>query len=238
MSSFSYKAVDENGMVVSGVVEVDSIEIAENVLTRRGYIPTKIKEGGGLSVVDTWHRINARTGAVKIRELILFTKQLRCLLRAGIPIIRLLGIVEKQTPNRTLRRVSSMMSKNIKHGVSLSDCVDQFPSVFSPIYRSIVRAGEISGNLPEVLKRLIIILDHERKVKTQIVSAVRYPIFVLCTLAGAFTILLTFVVPKFIRIFEKAEIELPGPTLLIIGVNKLFYGYWHIVDRDYICSGC
>ena len=121
-----------------------------------------------------------------------------------------------------------MMLKNVKHGVSLSDCIDQYPSVFSPIYRSIVRAGEISGNLPEVLKRLILILDHERKVKTQIASAVRYPIFVLCTLAGAFTILLTFVVPKFITMFEKAEIQLPLPTLIIVGVNNLFYGYWHI----------
>ena len=106
MSSFSYRAVDENGMVVSGVVEVDSIETAGNVLTKRGYIPTKIKEVSELSIVDTWHRINARTGAVKLPELVLFTKQLRCLLRAGIPIVRLLGIVENQTTNRTLKRVA------------------------------------------------------------------------------------------------------------------------------------
>jgi type IV pilus assembly protein PilC len=229
MTNFSYKAVDEDGMVVSGVVEVDSIEIAGNVLSKRGYIPTKIKEVRDLSIVDTWHRVNARTGAVRLPELVLFTKQLRCLIRAGIPIVRLLGIVENQTQNRTLKRIANMMLRSVKHGVSLSDCVDQYPSVFSFVYRSIVRAGEISGNLPEVLKRLIFILEHERKVKTQIASAVRYPIFVLFTLAGAFIVLLTFVVPKFIRIFERAEIVLPLPTQIIVGLHNFFGEYWQVL---------
>lgn len=229
MSNFSYKAIDENGMAVSGVVDADSTVMVENVLTARGYIPTKIKEVSTASFLDIWHKINAKTGAVKIPELIIFTKQLRSLLRAGISIVRLLKVIELQTQNRTLRRIANIISRKVKQGMSLADCVDEHPAVFSPLYRAMIRAGEISGSLPEVLKRLVFILDHEKKVKAEIVSAIRYPILVLFTLAAAFFTLLTYVIPKFATMFEKANIDLPLPTRIALGLYNLLSDYWHIL---------
>jgi type IV pilus assembly protein PilC len=229
MTGFSYKAIDENGMGVTGVIDADSIVIAKNLISERGHIPTKIKEVSNVSISDIWYQFLARAGAVKTSELVLFTKQFRNMLRAGVPIVRLLKVLELQTQNRTLRRITRVMLKKVKQGASLTDCVEEYPTVFSPLYCAMVKAGEISGSLPDVLKRLIYVIDHEKKVKSDLNAAIRYPMLVLFTLAVAFFVLLTYVMPKFAKLFENANVDLPLPTRITIGLHGFFADYWYFV---------
>ena len=229
MTDFSYKAIDEGGMAVTGVINADSVVMAENVLVARGHIPSKIKEVRDMSIADIWYRYQARSGVVKPKDLILFTKQLRSMFRAGVPIVRLLRVIELQTQNRTLRNIASVMTKKVKQGVSLTDCVEEYPKVFSPLYRAMIKAGEISGSLPDVLKRLIHVIDHENKVRADVKEALRYPVLVLITLSAAFFVLLGWVMPVFARMFEKANIDLPLPTRIAIGLYDFLSVYWYIM---------
>jgi type IV pilus assembly protein PilC len=107
--------------------------------------------------------------------------------------------------------------------------MERYPTVFSPLYCNIVKAGEISGSVPEVLKRLIYIIEHEQKIKAKIKDALRYPIIVVGALGISFFVLLTYVIPKFAVLFEKAGVELPLPTRLAIQLYTFMADYWQIL---------
>jgi len=225
MSIFSYKAISENGSAVSGVIEADSADGARGLLVAKGLIPEEVSAGAG-GATSLWTRIRARTGKVPIPDLILFTKQFRSMLQAGIPIVRLLQVLEVQTQNRNLKAVISLMVQDIKQGATLFDALEKHPGVFSPLYRSMIRAGEISGTVPDVLDRLIYIVEHEETVRNDIRSALRYPAIVVVALGVAFVVLLTFVIPKFVTIFAKAGIELPLPTKIAMLLYAFLSNYW------------
>jgi type IV pilus assembly protein PilC len=230
LENFNYRAIDESGLNVSGTVEAESQDAAEKILLARGYIPSQVtsavKTGAGSSLLD---KVKESMSAVKMTDLILFTKQFRSMMQAGIPIIRLLLVLENQTQNETLKRVIVAISSDIKAGLSLHDAMRKHPAVFSPLYLSMINAGEISGAIPDVLNRLIDIIEHEAKIKSDIKSALQYPIIVVCALVIAFFVLLTFVIPKFASIFAKAGIDLPWPTKLAMFLYQGLSNYWYIL---------
>jgi type II secretory pathway component PulF len=148
---------------------------------------------------------------------------------AGVPILRLLQVLEDQSENKLLKKVVSSIAQDIRQGKTLTEATDKHPRVFTPLYRSMIYAGEQSGTLPETLDRLIYILEHEEKVRSDIRAALQYPIIVLIALGIAFTVLLTFVIPKFIMIFEKAHIELPIPTKIAMFLYQFLHHYWMFI---------
>ncbi len=225
MPVFSYKAISENGLAVSGVIEADSVDGARGLLVAKGLIPETVSAGAGGSA-SLWTRLRARGGKVPVPDLILFTKQFRSMMQAGIPIVRLLQVLEVQTQNRNLKAVISSMAQDIREGATLFDSLEKYPGVFSPLYRSMIRAGEISGTVPDVLDRLIYIVEHEEKVRNDILSALRYPAIVVVALGVAFIILLTFVIPKFVTIFAKAGLDLPVPTKIAMALYAFLSNYW------------
>ncbi|OPY89586.1 MAG: Type II secretion system protein F [Syntrophaceae bacterium PtaU1.Bin231] len=228
MPIFSYKAISENGSAVSGMIEADSLDGARGLLVAKGLIPEEVSEGAG-GAASLWARVRARSGRVPVPDLILFTKQFRSMLQAGIPIVRVLQVLEVQTQNRNLKAVISLMAQDIKQGATLFDALEKHPRVFSPLYRSMMRAGEISGTVPDVLERLIYIIEHEEAVRNDIRSALRYPAIVVVALGVAFVILLTFVIPKFVTIFAKAGIELPLPTKIAMLLYAFLSNYWLLI---------
>jgi type IV pilus assembly protein PilC len=220
--------MDQSGITVSGSVEAESTEAAMNLLASRGYIPSKVSpEASGASAVSGFSLQNL-LAKVKPSDLILFTKQCRTLLKAGVPILTLLQVLENQTQNPKLRDVTAVMARDIREGATLYGAFNRHPKVFSELYCSMVRAGETSGALPEVLERLSYIIEHEHKIKSDIKSALQYPITVLIALSVAFFVLLTFVIPKFIMIFKTAGLDLPWPTLVCIWLNHFIIGYWYV----------
>ncbi|MFW5722918.1 MAG: type II secretion system F family protein [Desulfohalobiaceae bacterium] len=221
---FSYKALSDAGTKVSGSIEADSLDEAYRILNNRGYIPTRVSRSlMGNNLVE---ELNVRLAKVSSRELILFTKQFRTLFRAGVSIMDLLSTIEHQTENPKLKRIAARMAEDIKQGATLHEAFSAHPKTFSRLYLAMVRAGETSGALSEVMERLSNLLEHEEKVKNDIRSALLYPSIVLAALVGAFIFLLTFVVPKFVSIFERARIELPWPTLVTMKLNQFVQAYW------------
>lgn len=229
MANFSYQAISESGATVTGDIEADSPAAAEAILLSRGYIPAGITAAGATGGAALLEKLNEILGMVSITDLIIFTKQFRSMLHAGIPILRLLSVLEHQTENKILKKVVEALGKDIRTGTTLSDAMAKHPKVFSPLYLSMINAGEISGTLPDVMVRLISIIEHEAKVKQDIKSAMQYPIIVLIALVFAFFFLLTFVIPKFATVFAKVGIDLPWPTLIAMKLYQILSDFWGIL---------
>lgn len=230
MTLYTYTAINENGNEISGEVDAASETLALQILASRGHIPETVKKKtGALSMESTFlTRFLQGLTPVTPRDIILFTKQFKTLIQAGVSMLQILSIMEAQTENKRLQTIIARLSEDIREGASLSMAFSRHEKVFSPLYCSMIKAGESSGSLPNVLERLIYIIEHEHKVKSDIKAAMRYPLMVVCFLGVAFFILLTFVIPKFITIFERAGIELPLPTKICMVLYNIIDNYWMI----------
>ena len=229
MPKFSYQAITETGATTSGEIEADSLENANSLLASRGYIPTRVKaEQPALSGLQM-SKIREQLSPVKAPELILFTKQFKTMINAGVSMMNMLEILEEQTENPKLRSILNRMHKDIKEGASLYDAFCKHPKVFPPLYCSMIQAGEASGSLPEVLERLIYIIEHEHQVKSDIKSAMTYPAIVVVFLFTAFLVLITQVIPKFVNIFNNAGLSLPLPTQICLFIYTFLSNYWYLL---------
>lgn len=226
MPIFDYRATNETGRSVSGFVEADSGAAARQLIAQQGLIPDRVRRGRAAAgarpgVGRTWFH-------AKPRDLIILTKQFATMIRAGVPILRAFDILEQQTEDTRLKNVVAVMSGDIREGSSFYDAVKMHPWAFNELYASMIQAGEASGALPDVMERLIYIMEHEHKVKSDIRQAVQYPILVLVVLAIAFFVLLIFVVPRFAGIFHAANIPLPLPTLMCLKLSGLLISRWYL----------
>jgi type II secretory pathway component PulF len=224
---YTYQAINQMGEEVSGNLEAESMETANSILFSRELIPVQIKEKS--SSDNSWLDSLSAMGNVKTTDLIMFTKQFHSMLVAGIPILRILSILEQQTENKSIKRAVAEIIKSINQGSSLSDAMSKFPRIFDNLYCDMMRAGEISGSVPVVLERLIYIIEHEAKVKSDIKSALRYPMIVLIALAGAFIVLLTFVIPKFASVFTHSGLTLPWPTKVAMLLYAFLSHSWYVI---------
>lgn len=228
MPTFVYKAIDQNGATVIGNIDAQSMAAAQDLLAGRDLIPLEVKEEATAKSGKS-NLLRNLTTSVRQEELTLFTKQLRSMLRAGIAIAQVFEIIKEQSENPLLRSTLTEMAADIQAGSNLFDAFRKHPRVFPNLYCSLVNAGEASGNLPEVLDRVVYIMEHEHKVREDIKGALAYPKIVVITLFGAFLFLLTFVVPKFVVVFQKANIDLPLPTKICIVMYNGLSDYWPIL---------
>ncbi len=229
MANYIYSAINETGNTVSGSIEAETENVVNSILASRNLIPIKIAmEDKNKTSISSWMSLRFG-GSVKTKDLILFTKQFRSMMQAGVPIIRLLQVLENQTQDKTLKKVVASMGHDIKEGLTLNAAMKKFPSIFSPLFLSMIHAGEVSGSVPEILDRLIDIIEHEAKIKSDIKSALQYPITVLIALGIAFFVLLTFVIPKFVDIFAQAKITLPLPTKIAMLLYQGLADYWYLI---------
>ena len=228
MPKYTYQAINQRGEEVSGNLEAESVQVANFMLVSRDLIPSKIKEHG-ISGDNLLNKILSAANKVKTMDVVMFTKQFHSMLVAGIPILRILSILENQTESQVLKQAIAKIIKDINQGSSLSDAMQKFPKIFDRLYCDMVRAGEISGNVPMVLDRLIYIIEHEAKVRADIKSALRYPIIVLVALVGAFIGLLTFVIPTFASVFVSAGLVLPWPTKFAMLLYSFLAKYWYLI---------
>jgi len=229
MTKYYYHVITENGSPLSGSIDADSVEGATNALVARGYIPQKITDSSRSGIGFFLTELQEKLTPVKLPELILFTKQLKTLIHAGVPMLKLLQVLENQSENIKLKRIIVSISQDIREGGSLYDGFRKYPSVFSPLYCSMLHAGETSGALPEILDRLIYILDHDHKIRSDIRSALQYPAIVIISLILAFFILLTLVIPKFAGIFLKSGLQLPLPTMICVKLYAVLASYWPVL---------
>lgn len=227
---FSYEAINEAGNTIKGELEAPDVRQAQERLGAMGYIPVAVRKGAiGAAGGGFQERLEAALSPVKDQELILFTKQFKTMLGAGLSMIEILNVLEQQTENSRLRQACSRIADDVKKGMSISDALAVHKNVFNPLYVSMVRAGEAAGALPAVLERLTYIISHEHQVKADIKSALQYPITVVVALCGAFFFLLAYVVPVFAKIFASAKVQLPTPTRIAMAMNLYLTNYWQLV---------
>ena len=237
MPKFSYRAITEDGENTSGEIEAESVEKASSMLASQGYIPTRVREERAAVSGAQLGSFLDSLSSIKAPELILFTKQFNTLIRAGVPMLSLLKVLEEQTEHPRLQKILGSIHQDIKEGSSLHDAFRKHPKAFSPLYCNMLRAGEASGSLNEVLDRLIYIIEHEHQVKSDIKSALTYPIIVVCFLLVAFIVLLTGVIPRFVSIFKSAGLKLPLPTQICMLLYNFMVQYWYIGISIFVIGG-
>jgi len=239
MANFYYEALDMTGKKVKGTIEAEVLAEAMDSLSSQGIIPLKVKEQkggskGGSKAVDAggekthWYEFTIGS-PVTTDDMVIFSRQFRSMYNAGVPVLRVIQILRDQTENKAMRMVIAAMEKDINSGAALNEAMAKHPKVFSHLYCSMVKSGEMSGSIPDVLDRLSYILAHESKIRQDIKSAMQYPIVVTVALSGAFFFLLAFVIPKFAAIFEKAKLNLPLPTVIAMNLHKFLIGYWYVM---------
>ncbi|MCA9730966.1 type II secretion system F family protein [candidate division KSB1 bacterium] len=225
MPIFAYKAINPNGSVIEDTLEAATAGAAADKLKSIGYHPLKIKsKGGGLNA-----DIFSNKPKVKPEDVIVFTRQLVVLLKAGVPLLSCLDALAEQAENETMRENIMQIYVDIESGISFSEALSKHPDAFEKMYINTIRAGEMGGALDKVLARLAELMEFDRETKAQIKAAMRHPIIIVVSLVVAFISLMLFVVPKFIDMFSKLGVDLPLPTKLLIGMYSVISGYWYIL---------
>lgn len=223
MATFSYRARDERGLLVAGNMEAANQRDVFVQLDNMGLLPVSAVENRVSTVaIDEFLM---RFQRVKDDDLIFFTRQLQTVIRSGIPMVSGLRALEEQTNNERLRAAIKMIGQDIDKGQSFSDALSKHKGIFSELYTSMIRAGELSGSLEDVLDRLSGVLEFQMRTREMLKSALRYPMFVVATLGIAFVVLINVVVPKFVPIFKSAKVALPLPTQVLLIINDIFQKY-------------
>lgn len=228
MPVFSYQASDATGRLRSGTLTAESPNEALGRIADSNLVPIDLRrvEGNAQGVLA---RLQTHHLPVPPTDLIVFTKQLDTMIRVGIPMTQAFAILKDQTEQPRLRYLAGIIRDDIESGSSLSAAAGKHPDVFSPLYCSMIEAGETSGTLPEVLDRLLYLIEHEAQVKADIKTALRYPLIVVGTLVIAFVIMVGFVIPRFVAFFDKQGLVLPLPTRICIAMSEFFTNYGVVV---------
>lgn len=222
MATFSYRARDAAGALITGRMEAEAQAGVAERLLQTGYVPTAIE--------PVW--IPARFlgpgvfGRVRPDDLILFTRQLETLVRAGVPLLESLDILAKQARTQTFRKVILAVARDIEAGTLFSDALGKHPHIFPEMFVSTIRAGEAGGFLDLALERLATLAEHEAETAARIKAATRYPIFVVSAIGIALVIIVTFVVPKFALLYGAFRATLPLPTRIAFAVGKTLQRFW------------
>jgi len=229
MPSFLYKAKKGPKDIVEGSVDAESESQALSKINAIGLFPISIDRKG--EDVDKSKTIfpSSFFRRIKTSDIAVFTRQLADLLEAGVTIVTALSTLSKQTDNKRLANIVEDIRDDIKGGNSFAASLGRHPSVFSKLYVSMVNSGEISGTLEGVLNRLADFLEEQEEFKSKVQAALAYPI--LMAFVGAITgiILLTFVMPRVVGVFEDMGQTLPFITLLLLGISRFIRGYWYII---------
>jgi type IV pilus assembly protein PilC len=233
MQKFSYVAMDSRGKETKGVVEAGGQPQAVDMLRKQGLFPTKVTAvgGGGAKAPAAKSALKMELKLpkflkqrVKPKELMVLTRQLATLVDSGLPLLRGLRILLKQTKNTTLKDALTRMGEAVESGSTFSESLAQHPRIFDNLYVNMARAGEAGGVLEVVLNRLAEFLEKAERIKNKIKSAMTYPIVVLIAALGITGFLMVTVIPKFEAIFNDLMEgqKLPPLTEFVVGMSKNF----------------
>ena len=227
MATYQYKARDKFAKPIVGLMESDSENTIALKLKAMGYIPISITPAEERGKFQEF--FNRLFKQIRPSDIIMFTWQFAALLKAGIPVLTSLNTLREETENKYLEDIIGQVARSIEAGESLSSALDKYPAVFNPLYVNMIKIGEASGTLDQVLKRLAILEEYEEKVMLRIKAATRYPVIVIMAIALGFLILTTVVIPRFAQIYAQSKVDLPIPTQILLLINALVRGYWWLL---------
>jgi type II secretory pathway component PulF len=222
MAKFIYKAKKSPGEVLEGTIEADSENVAVNKLIESGCYPIWIKE-------EMAHEGETVFKKIKKRELANFTRQVSELLNSGLGLYNALNVIQNQAEGVYLKTVIGNIKDHIKEGKTFSGALKNYPFIFSDLYVNLVRSGEESGSLTEVLANIADFLDKDEDMRARLIAALVYP--GLMAIIGFITIfvLIAFVVPRLVNMFIEMGEKLPLPTRMVIGLSDFIRDYWFLL---------
>jgi MSHA biogenesis protein MshG len=228
MGEFSYKGRSGDGKLVNGRAAGDSVDQVAQRLIATGVIPLQIEALGVVAGSVNFEKLGRRIGlgGVTTNDLVMFSRQMYTITRAGIPLLRGLRGLVASTHNALLRETLEDMLESLEGGRDLAASFARHPQIFPTLYVSIVSVGEATGTLDKSFLRLTEYLAQEQKMHDSVKGAVRYPIIVMITIALAVGFISTFVIPKFAPVFAQLKGDLPLPTRLLLGSSSLVRDYW------------
>jgi type II secretion system protein F len=227
MPVFTYRAADQRGRTIDGVMDAPDARAVVEQLQRDAYFPIRVAPQAerGTALGLGWPA-GLGQRRVSMRDLVAFTQQLATLLEAGLPLDRALGIMEELAPSARLRAITGDVLRSVQSGTSLAEALAKHhPRPFSRLYINMVRAGEKGGVLEPTL-RLGEFLEESQAFREAVVSALIYPTLLTLVGAGAVVFLMTFVIPRFADIFRDLGQAIPLPTQILLTASEWIQGYW------------
>ncbi len=226
MPAYSYKGRNVHGELLQGVLEGADSGVVADHLFNVGITPVEIVPAGHQAAPGVDWLSALRRGRVDPLEIMLFSRQMHTLLKAGVPILRALVGMRQSSRNPAFVAVLADIHDSLDKGLELSTAMQRHPRLFPQFYVSMVRVGEMTGRLDEIFLRLFEHMEFERKMRGQIKGALRYPTFVISAMVAAVVILNIFVIPTFAKVYKGLHTELPYMTRMLIAVSDFSVHYW------------
>src|SRR5881392_561883 len=229
MPTYRYESKDRGGKVQAGVINAANLAAASTQLRARGeYIlalapadDPSLKKRGSINL-----DISFGPGLKDVQN---FTSQLAVMIRAGISIRAAIEGISDQVENPKFKVMLSQMKKDLESGKQFSDALMRYPKVFSPLYINMVKASELSGGFSKMLDRIAVYLAQQIETRSMVVRAMIYPGIIGTMAIGTTVFLLTFVLPRFMVIFQGKEAALPAPTKLLLALSSFMTNYWYVL---------
>ena len=228
MASFSYKGRSADGKLVHGTAPGESVQQVAQRLLGTGVTPLEITEQGAVASSLDLEKLGRKIGLGRVTtsDLVMFSRQMYTITRAGIPLLRGLRGLVSSTHNAQLRETLEDVLESLEGGRDLASSFARHPEIFPKLYVSIVSVGEATGTLDKSFQRLTEYLAQEKDMHDRVKGALRYPTIVVITIVLAAMFLSTFVVPKFAPVFAQIKGELPLPTQILLGASSVARDYW------------
>ena len=221
MPLFEYTARNAaNGQIQKGQLEAQSKDEVSAHLRKNRLILVNVREA------PKQIKLSFGKPRIKTRDIVIFTRQFATMINAGLPLVQSLNILAQQTENKALREVTKAVVYDVESGNTLADAFSKHPSAFPDLYVNMVAAGEAGGILDTILLRLATYLEKNDALVRKVKGAMVYPGVIISVAVIAIAVLLIFVIPTFQSMFASANLELPLPTRVVIGMSNFLIGYW------------
>lgn len=238
MPYFSYKGRNETGELVKGQLQAATAEAAASDLFGNNITPVDIREavrqtkakqsGEQATLLGKINDVFAGN-KIDINELIIFSRQMYSMSKAGIPLDRALKGIEASSSSPNMKKMLKDVAGELEKGNALTDAFGKHPKIFTPLFLSLIHVGENTGRLDLSFQQVGAYLELERDTRKQVKSATRYPIFVIVSIAIALAIITVFVIPVFADTFRRLDAQLPWQTILLINISDFVVNWWPVI---------
>jgi len=229
MRKFRYTAKDNRKEMITGILEADTEQEALAKLSQMGYFPLSIERDEASAEEQSVPQSLGFFNRIRRRDITFFTRQLADLLESGLPLMRALDVLREQTESRRLQEMLASIASQVREGKSFSEALALYPKTFSNLYVNMVKSGEVGGMLSEVLARLAEFGEKDEELRAKVRAALAYPILILFVGMATVAVLLIFVVPKLVSLFQDVGQILPLPTRILIEVSQGLVHYWWVI---------
>lgn len=230
MPNYFYTAITKTGEKVSGSeIAQDERQLAR-ILNQKGYLLTTAKtKEKGKRFSFSFDSFSQALQGVSLTDKLMFTRNLQVMVESGIPLPKSLDILQQQTKNKHFQNTIAEVQKQVIQGKTLSESLAEYPKIFPEIFVNMIKVGEESGTMENVLQQLTLQMEHQHELKSKVVGALLYPAVIICAMVGIGILMLIVVVPQLAQVFDDLGVELPLTTRLVIGLGTVMAERWYLL---------